>query len=312
MRSLRLFLRARAAQRTTVVRREFSNKSTGGLVTALELRPFCGTGRESPFPVAFFSSPWGWSPSSLLHTPLARAGFTTADVSLPGFGRASAWSDRATLDDAVESLHACFRQLDAAPVVIAPSHAAILVQYYLESYPVAGVVLLSPFSSTTLDASLRRWTGQPAPPASAIAAFLRACVSTEAAARASVLSPDVDEEAVAECLEASESAAMVDGTGSGLAHCGIDAAARMLELMAAAQPPLRGEGIPVPTLCITGASDLLVTSEEAAAEAARHSLATSGDIVVLPAPAPHLVGYGGPAARDKLVETVVEWISARW
>jgi hypothetical protein len=133
----------------------------------------------------------------------------------------------------------------------------------------------------------------------------------DAAARASVLGPGIVNDDVEACLEASEAAALVDGGGGSGALCGIDAAAHLLELLAAAPPPLLGEGIPVPTLCISGAADALVTADEVAAEAEHHNLAAC-DVIVLPAPAPHLIGYGGAATRDALTEAVVGWVSARW
>jgi hypothetical protein len=264
--------------------------------------------------VLILSDPWGGS-FGLLHRPLNSLGFTTAELSLPGFGKASAMHASATIDDVMDAIRASITQLDAPPVCIAPSHVALAMQYYLESYPLAGLVMISPLPPR-LGPMLTRWTGDAMPTRPAIAEYLRRCAASEAYARASVLAPDVDADSVEAFLVESEAATMIDdaggspGGGAGQHSrvlCGVDAAARLIEAMSAV--PLQLEPQPIPMLCISAASDQLITATERAATPAWHHLGPE-DIIELPAP--HLIAYGGDDVRSAAVSGIVRWVNARW
>jgi hypothetical protein len=105
--------------------------------------------RESPTPVVFFSGIFFSSEAFSrgagggIAGSLSRSGYTVGLVDLSPIDIPSSVS----LDDLINDLRtSLFSSLPAPPVAIASNHNAVLVQKYLESWPVAALLMLNPLS----------------------------------------------------------------------------------------------------------------------------------------------------------------------
>lgn len=231
---------------------------------ALRTRPpAAAAAREAPTPVTLLHGPWAPCTAFArlpLLADLATAGFTTGTLDLPGYGASTApLPATATLDDVVDGARAALAAgLPAAPVLVAHSSGALLAQAYLESFPLAGLVLLCPPPPGTA-AWLRRVAGGAGARSDALA-LLRSAGGDEVGVRRWLLSPDAADDAVSACAADAESAVVDGGGGSDRALCGVAAGARLLELLAAT--PLRVEPRPVPILVVCAGRDALVSEAE--------------------------------------------------
>ena len=107
--------------------------------------------REAPTPLVLLSG-LTHSASAWVRTGLpasaAAAGWSVFTLDLPGFGAARGWPSRgssASLDALVTDVRDALAPLrHAAPVLVAPSLSALVAQKYLESWPLAALVAVSP------------------------------------------------------------------------------------------------------------------------------------------------------------------------
>ena len=110
--------------------------------------------RESPTPVLFVSSPFHDAQRWLLAgvvDDVVRSGYTTALIDLPGCGGAQSLPRSWTLDHLITDLHHTISstRTGGLPVVVASSFTGPLFHHYLESYPLAALVLVNPFPPDT-------------------------------------------------------------------------------------------------------------------------------------------------------------------
>lgn len=293
------------------------------------LDPLSSAARESPVPIALISSPFfpvhSLENQTTLASTLSAAGFTVGLVDLPGFGKAKALPSAWTLDDVVADWHeAMVTSLAAPPVAITHSATAVLVQKYLESWPVAGLVAIAPLPPTQ-DECIRRWpelanlNRQLTP--QDVASALRAMTLDENSVRQWLCGMSADDEVLSNIVQGLESLAVIDvaqmrvGRRENTPLCGFDAAGKYLADMLAS--PVNLEPQPVPILVVAPAADALVTSEETQAVLAFHDLDPTDSDAFFQAPvsghatlcAPALCGDGsGQAAIDH----ITRWIVTRY
>jgi len=135
---------------------------------------FAGAARESPTPIALFpglargslARAGGGALSGARGAPpiverLTRAGFNVARVRFEAVGAGAGAGGAATVDELVEALHAALQAaLAAPPAAVAPHASAVLLQKYLESWPLAGLLALDPLPPDLArrpDARRARW-----------------------------------------------------------------------------------------------------------------------------------------------------------
>jgi len=121
-------------------------------VTVVVRPPSPSAPREAPLAAALFDVGAGGGPPNALYARLEEgltgAGFAVATVRLP-LGPATvpppgSWKE--AMDDLVSDLHAALHAagLYGAPIAIAPGSAAVLLQKYMESWPLASLIALAP------------------------------------------------------------------------------------------------------------------------------------------------------------------------
>jgi pimeloyl-ACP methyl ester carboxylesterase len=263
----------------------------------LDIRgPSASAVREAPTPIIFASGllhpASAWDDRTGLPKRLQAAGYTVGLLDLPGYGRASAgWRSTQSLDDLVDDLQRAFSALHTAPLVIAPDTTALLMQKYLESFALAGLVMLSPlppnpqrFLSTLIRKSKLNGSAPTTVNAEQVAHWLQAAaVSDEAVrklwlARAAVDTADDDNEHVADlaaCMQHVEALAMLhegdpDGSNTGAPVCGFEAAADWLAKLCI--EPVNLEPQPVPMLAVFGEHQGFVPADDCLATIKFHAL----------------------------------------
>lgn len=272
---LRVCLQGRAWRGCAAIERSLHGRSASSLAVH---PPASDAVREAPTPVVFTSgvlhSAAAWDAHSSLPSRLRRAGFTTALLDLPGYGRAPAgWPANASIDDLVSELRATIGKLHVPPVLIAPDLTACLFQKYLESHALAGFIVLSPLPPDPRQ-FLRRVCKLPGDAVISpkhVASWLRRAASSEEGAAQLWLGDSPNETEVqalfASVEELAGSPAEDDDSSSGgvasTRLCGFEAAASWLAKLAA--EPVNLEPQPVPMAAIYGAADACLQQAEVSA-----------------------------------------------
>lgn len=222
-----------------------------------------------------------WDAHSSLPSRLRRAGFTTALLDLPGYGRAPAgWPANASIDDLVSELRTTIGKLHVPPILIAPDLTACLFQKYLESHALAGFIVLSPLPPDPRQ-FLRRVCKLPDDAVITpkhVASWLRRAASSEEGAAQLWLGGSPNETEVqalfASVEELAGSPAEDDDSSSGgvasTRLCGFEAAASWLANLAA--EPVNLEPQPVPMAAIYGAADACLQQTEREATPLFHDM----------------------------------------
>lgn len=278
--------------------------------------------RESPTPIALLSGPWCTAAALdgrlRLSAALAAHGFSVCLADLPGYGRAQGLPRDWGVDEVVEDLHGALTGAlrHPTPCVIAHSASAVLMQHYLESFPLAALVMLAPLPPSGLGASLQRWLGgsERAAPldVGSVAAALRRVAGTPQAARMELLAgARTPEEALEACMADAEEVCLVDGGAAEESSlCGVDAAAQLLLGLAESRVSLEPQ--PVPMCIVAPGSEAMLTESEASATAELHGLCVE-DGSVLPAGAlGHACMYGEEADVAGVRDGVVRWVAERF
>ena len=175
----------------TLLRRAFRRRFHGGGFTPADPH----AARESPSPVLFIGESFG---AAALSRELNREGFATLAIDArPLFSRARGGGGG--VDGAVDALHEHIASMrcGAPPVAFAHGLGVALAIAYLESWPLGGLVALSPLSPTPRK-TIARWLAATAPveaderTMAALGAFLNsgdAEAAADAAAFALALEP---------------------------------------------------------------------------------------------------------------------------
>ena len=220
--------------------------------------------RESPIPVVLTSGAYhdaeAWRSAGVVDALTSR-GYTTILLDLPGSGRAqalpSSWDASAICDD----VHAALQGTKSAglPIVVAPSFVAPLMQLYLESFALAGLVLLNPVPPD-VRAYLSHVGCGPRADANDVAWWLRGCAADASSVRSRLLTPSASEEDVDVALLVLEQRLVTDPTVDGAFLCGIDAVAATLAALA--RETVKLEPRPVPMVVLRSGGDQLVRNAE--------------------------------------------------
>lgn len=191
------------------------------------------------------------------------AGYTVGLLDLPGYGRASSgWRPTQSLDDLVDDLQRAFSALHTAPLVIAPDMTTLLMQKYLESFALAGLMMLSPLPPSPLrflSTLIRNNKANDSVPAAVNAAqvshWLQAAAVSDEAVRKLWLAVDTTDDDLAACMQHVEALAMVQEGAHGDSAttapvCGFEAAADWLAKLCV--EPVNLEPQPVPMVAVFG------------------------------------------------------------
>lgn len=211
-------------------------------------------------------------------------------LDLPGYGGAQGWLAGATIDDVVEDVHATLAAAGCAPVLaVAASSTAQLLQKYLESYALAGLVALAPLPPAPA-ATLARWqaggkigaaaANQPLTArrlASGLRRWASAAAGEEPSALRGLLGAGADEAAAAAWAAATEVPCSITEEGPDAPRlCGYDAAGALLAALG--EQPVNLEPQPVPMLAFRGAHDTLTTQEEVSVTCSTHKCARKSQL----------------------------------
>jgi hypothetical protein len=248
--------------------------------------------RESPTPVVLFggvcASPGSWAWVGL-RARLTASGYNVAELDLlrPRWDLCNS-----SLDDIVASLRAALGGSEFGTAPLALTHGPVdtaLLQYYLESWPLAGLAMVNPLPPSAgawLAARTAAGGAAPPPPASAKAG----CAAAPGAL-----------------------AAGLAATGAFRNKGATVVAARVLQRVVTS--PLKLEPSPVPILVVGGPGSPLCSEAELRAAAAAHGvppvvLARGG--ARLPAAPPAPGDAAGAAAAAELCDAVASWVEGRF
>ena len=118
--------------------------------------------RESPTPIACFGGLWNTSEIYELNgisTQLSLLGYTVGliDIRIPPPTSFTNSPSSIPLDDIIDNMRTTItKQLGHSPVAITQFHTSILLQKYLESHPLSGLIMISPLSPYC-SPILQRW-----------------------------------------------------------------------------------------------------------------------------------------------------------
>lgn len=251
--------------------RSFASKSSAATRSAVSVLHPAPHARESPVPVVLLSSKWHTAESfqarSALPSLLTENGYTVGLVDLPGYGKAQSLPAAWTLDDIVRDLRATMAKgVTAPPVVIAQGGAGVLMQKFLEDFPLAGLIMLAPLPPSPAS-TLRRWLGLSEDETISvddISAFLRACASMPESVRQMLLArARASDEAVEQCFSDAGAQCHIDvaaagGDSSAPQHyCGVDAMAHVLAGLAASPVNLEPQPIPMALFALHPGADAM-------------------------------------------------------
>jgi pimeloyl-ACP methyl ester carboxylesterase len=248
--------------------------SLGRSASRLQVIPCSPTAaREAPTPIVFasglVSTAEEWRRYLPFFTEAPSHGYTVGLLDLPGYGLASSGHDAstATLDELVDDMQATLKKLHTAPIVIAPSVTAVLFQKFLESFPIAGLIAVSPLPPDPRPLLKRHLCipteSKEIPSQEQIATWLRRTVMMPEKAAEFWLgldSSESEERDLSAFNEVVETLAGSVGESAQGKLCGLEAASDWLHKLC--KEPVNLEPQPIPMLAIYGQRDKLLSQEK--------------------------------------------------